>query len=140
MNDEKKLHLTFIQDVITRMNNNSFKLKGWCITVLAAVLAVYTSTKNEYFILIAILPTLTFWFLDAYYLLQERKFTGIYNDVAGLSENPKTTKIFQMNPTLYSKADNKKYSYLNVLKSRTILFLYLSIIFFCISLYLYLHL
>jgi len=30
------------------------------------------------FILISILPTIIFWFLDAYYLQQERKFRGLY--------------------------------------------------------------
>lgn len=37
------------------------------------------------YIFIAIVPAIVFWMLDAYYLQQERKFRGIYNDVAGIS-------------------------------------------------------
>mgnify|MGYP000871954660 CR=1 FL=1 len=31
MTDEQIKHLEFIQDVVTRMNSNSFQIKGWCI-------------------------------------------------------------------------------------------------------------
>ena len=140
MQDKFELHLTFIQNVITRMNSNSFQLKGWCITVFAAILAIYTSTENEYFILIAIPTTLIFWILDTYYLLQERKFRGLYNDIAGLSENPITTKTFEMNPSVYTKDVSSKYKYFSVFWSKTIWVLYLSIILFCISLYFYIYL
>lgn len=35
--EEKKLkHLEFIQGVITRMNSNSFSIKTWMITIIAA--------------------------------------------------------------------------------------------------------
>jgi hypothetical protein len=33
----------------------------------------------------AVVPTILFLILDTYYLQQERKFRGVYNDVAGLS-------------------------------------------------------
>ena len=44
--DEKLKHLEFIQNVITRMNRNSFQLKGWAITIVSAILALAASTKN----------------------------------------------------------------------------------------------
>ena len=38
---EKKLkHLEFIQNVILRMNNNSFLIKGWAITLISALFAL----------------------------------------------------------------------------------------------------
>ena len=74
MSPEKIKHLEFIQNVITRMNTNSFQIKGWSIVVASALLAIYASTKDNYFFLVAVFPTLIFWFLDAYYLNQERKF------------------------------------------------------------------
>ena len=108
MSDDKIKHLEFIQNVITQMNSNSFQIKGWVVTLVSALLAIFASTKNDYFILAAIFPTIVFWFLDAYYLSQERKFRGLYNDVAETSETPKTIKLFEMRPDLYVGG---KYSY-----------------------------
>ncbi len=105
------------------MNTNSFQIKGWTVTIVS-ILAIYASTKNYYFVLSGIFPTLVFWFLDTYYLTQERKFRGLYNDVAEVSENPKKIKLFAMRPDLYTKG---KYSYWNVFCSTAIWKLYLNI-------------
>lgn len=64
-------HLEFTQSVITRMNTNSFQLKGWTVTIVAALLAIFASTKNELFILVSLFPVCVFWTLDSYYLMQE---------------------------------------------------------------------
>jgi hypothetical protein len=117
MEESKIKHLEFIQNVITRMNSNSFQIKGLVITIVSALLAIYASNKNEEFILIAIVPTILFWFLDAYYLQQERKFRGLYNDVSGVNEKPKEIKGFEMRPDKYTGG---KYNYLRVFFSRTI--------------------
>jgi len=123
--ENKIKHLEFIQNIVTRLNTNSFQIKGLAITIVAALLAVYASTKKLDFILIALLPTLIFWFLDAYYLQQERKFRGLYNDVAGVSESPKIIKEFEMRPDLYKKG---KYRYFSVFVSKTIWTIYLPIL------------
>ncbi len=136
MEPDKLKHLEFIQNVITRMNTNSFQIKGWAITIVSATLALYASTKNECFILVGVFPSLIFWFLDAYYLTQERKFRGLYNDVAGVSEKPFDLKPFAMRPDLYTKERCKKYSYWNVFWSTTIWKIYLPIILILIGLYL----
>jgi len=34
-------HLQLIQDVITRMNSNSFQMKGWMAAIMSAILALY---------------------------------------------------------------------------------------------------
>ena len=92
MDNEIKLkHLDFIQSNITRMNNCSIQMKGWAITIIAALLAVYAATISDcgagknIFIFIAIVPVALFFFLDSYYLQQERKFRAVYNDVAELN-------------------------------------------------------
>ena len=128
-------HLEFTQTVITRMNTNSFQIKGWTVTVVAALLAIFASTKNELFILVSIFPVTVFWCLDSYYLMQERKFRGIYNDIAGLTDKPITSKEFEMRPDRYVGG---KYSYFNVFTSPTILILYLSLAVFLLSAYIYL--
>ena len=91
--EDKMKHLEFIQNIITRMNTNSFQIKGWTVTIVSAILAIYASTKNYYFVISAIFPTIIFWFLDSYYLMQERKFRGLYNDVAGISDNPNDSSV-----------------------------------------------
>ena len=66
MDEVKRQHLTFIQGVITRMNTNSFQIKGWTITIVSALLALYANSFNVIYIFVAIIPVLLFWFLDAY--------------------------------------------------------------------------
>lgn len=139
MSEEKIKHLEFIQNVITRMNTNSFQIKGWNITIVSAILVIFASTNNNYFLLSAIFPSIIFWFLDAYYLMQERKFRGLYNDVAGISDKPKEIKTFAMQLDLYSKDTDIKYSFWNVFWSTTIWKLYLSIINLLMVFFIYLN-
>jgi len=129
--EEKIQHLEFIQNIITRMNTNSFQLKGIAITLVSAFLGIYAGTKNVSFVFLGILPTLLFWFLDSYYLLQERKFRGVYNDVTGLKSKVEV-KPYEMPIQKYTKKMDKQYSYCNVFFSKTILWLYLAIILFLV--------
>lgn len=119
----KMKHLEFIQATITRMNQNSFQIKGWMITIVSALLALYANSENVVYILVAIVPVIIFWFLDAYYLQQERKFRGVYNDVAGLTSEDSRVEIrdFEMPIQKYQCG---KYCYFNVLLSKTIFPLY----------------
>ncbi len=132
MSDEKIKHLEFIQGVINRMGSNSFQMKGWMVAIVSALLAVYASTQNHRFVLVAILPTIIFWFLDTYYLWQERKFRGLYNDVAGISDKPKEIKLFAMPVNLYTDG---KYSYWNVFFSVTIWPLYIPVVLILLGIY-----
>lgn len=134
--DNRIKHLEFIQLIITRMNVNSFLLKGWCITIVAAVLALYASNQNTCFIIIGIIPTLVFWFLDAYYLMQERKYRGLYNDVAGVSDDPKQIKDFEMRHNLYVGGN---YRYCKVFISDTLCLFYVPLSFLLAGLYIYLN-
>ena len=135
MSEEQIKHLEFIQNVITRMNANSFQIKGWTTTIVVALLAIYVSTKNEYFVMVSLFPIIVFWFLDSYYLMQERKFRGLYNDVAGVSEDPKTIKLFEMRPDLYIGG---KYTFFDVFTSQTILKMYLPMVLLISGIFLYL--
>jgi hypothetical protein len=124
MKEEKIKHLEFIQNIITRHNTNSFQIKGLTVAIVSALLAVYASNNNLEFIWIGIIPTILFWFLDSYYLQLERKFRGLYNDVAGVSKEPKEIKEMEMRPDLYKAG---KYKFINVLFSNTMYPLYLFI-------------
>lgn len=134
MNSDKIKHLEFIQGVVTRMNQNSFQMKGWMVALVSAILAIYASTQKHAFVLVALLPALVFWFLDTYYLAQERKFRGLYNDVAGITKNHEIA-LFAMRPDLYTGG---KYSFWNVFGSQTIMALYLPVIVLLLVVYFFL--
>jgi hypothetical protein len=117
-------HLEFIQNIITRMNTNSFQIKGMSITIIAAILALYASSGVPIYFFVAFIPTILFWFLDAYYLQQERKFRGIYNDIVRLNkeENLLAIRNFEMPLQNYT---GKEYSFSKAFWSKTIYPLYL---------------
>lgn len=81
MEQEKMKHLESIQNIINRMNTNSFQIKEWMIAIVSALLALYANSNNATFVFVAIAPTIIFWYLDAYYLQQERIFRKLYDDV-----------------------------------------------------------
>lgn len=86
-NNEKKMkHLEMIEGVIERMGNNSFQLKGWAVTLVALVGALASQGSDKRFFLIAFIPLIAFWFLDAFYLQMERKYKILYKNVAAKKE------------------------------------------------------
>lgn len=117
-------HLEFVQGVITRMNSNSFSMKGWMITIVAGFLAIFAAGKelNEIFLFVAVAPTLLFWLLDTYYLQMEKKYRLLYTDV--VNGNAAT---FVMN------TDEYKVCFFKVLFSKTEWTLYLVIIILLIT-------
>lgn len=72
-------HLEIMQGVIARMAENSRSCKVWCVTLVAAVLVLVARTGEPQHALIALIPTLLFLFLDAYYLALERAFIASQN-------------------------------------------------------------
>jgi len=80
--DKKHKHLDIIQDVVNRMAQHSFVLKGWSITLVVAVFALTAKDGLERdYLLAAGLPVFIFWFLDGYYLQKERLFRALYDEV-----------------------------------------------------------
>ena len=71
-------HLALVQGVVNRLAGNSFALKGWSVTLVSALLALAAKDANVWLVAIALLPALTFWGLDGYFLGQERLFRGLY--------------------------------------------------------------
>ncbi len=87
MGTNKIKHLEFIQAIITRMAGNSFLIKGWSVTLIAAILALSASEHgNKWLMPIAFLPAVIFWFLDAYFLHQEKRFRKFWDVVRKRSE------------------------------------------------------
>ena len=85
--DKRLKHLEFIQNVITRMNSNSFLIKGFSITLITALIALASGDCNETFILVVYFPIPILWILDSFYLSQERQFRLLYENVSNKDEN-----------------------------------------------------
>jgi hypothetical protein len=99
MNDKESLkeymfkEIDIIQDVIKRMAFNSFMIKGWAITLVVITLLL---KGTEYQVWLAFIPLLVFWFLDAYFLWQERLYRKLYDWV--INNRLKTDEyLFDMN-------------------------------------------
>lgn len=75
-----------IQGIINRMAANSFALKGWAVTLVAGIFALANKDADKMYFLVAYIPVVIFWFLDTYYLLQERLFRSLYNKVRKLDD------------------------------------------------------
>ncbi len=86
-------HLKMLQAVITRMASNSFMVKGWCVTLVSALIAL-SAKDAKFMVLVAFLPVLMFWWLDAFFLRQERLFRKLFDLVR---ENGKDDSDFSMN-------------------------------------------
>ena len=105
------------------MAGNLFFLKGWAITLIAALFALSAKETNPKYILIAYFPVIIFWILDGYFLSQERLFRDLYDDVRKLDEKDID---FSMDTRKYRK--NKRNSWLYSMFSPTLLWFYLSLI------------
>jgi hypothetical protein len=85
---EKKLkHLEFIQNVIRRMNKNSFLIKGWTVTLVSALFALAAKDANLKYVMISYIIIPTFWILDGFFIATERKYRELYREVAKKSES-----------------------------------------------------
>ena len=105
------------------MAGNSFLLKGWAITLVAAIFALSAKDTDRAYILIAYFPIIIFWILDGYFFSQERLFRDLYDDVRKLDEKDID---FSMDTRKYKK--NERNSWVCSIFSPTLLWFYLSLI------------
>jgi len=86
--------IDIIQDIIKRMAFNSFMIKGWAITLVVVTLLLKGTEKYQ--VWLAFIPLIVFWFLDAYFLWQERMYRKLYEWV--INNRLKTEEyLFDMN-------------------------------------------
>ncbi len=132
--DEKVEYLSFIQSVITRMSDRSFRLKELAISLTVAIFAI-AKFKNKWVDSIAYLaPIILFWFLDSYYLYIERKYRKKYDEVLKGSGCNFNLSLDGIGPCArVSKkcfncelrdSDNKSLCFWTCLRSKTELFYY----------------
>ncbi len=117
--ENKQKHLEFIQSAVRRMASNLFLLKGWTITLIAALFALAAKDSDRNYFLIAYLPALMFWALDGYFLSQERRFRALYDQVRKLQESEID---FSMDTS--SVSHETRNTWLGAMFSRTLLIYY----------------
>lgn len=115
MDNNKITHMEMIQGIINRMGGNSFSLKGWAVTLVAGIFALASKDTDKMYFLIAYVPIVVFWFLDAFYLLQERLYRALYNKVRVMKAEDVN---FDMNTDL-PELKSKKTKYIDCLFSKT---------------------
>ena len=118
MNKEK--HLELIENIISRMANCSFLIKGWTLTIVAAVFGLAAKDSNIKFIIIAYIIIPCFWILDAFYLSKERQYRSLYDKVRKSSDSD-----FSMNT---SEFNNGKNTLINTIYSKTLNLFYIPLI------------
>ncbi|MFT4213353.1 MAG: hypothetical protein QM622_01050 [Microbacterium sp.] len=90
--------MDYVQAIIARLANNSFIMKGWALTLTSALLGFAATRSDALLAFLALAAVLAFWFLDAYFLRQERAFRLMFSDVAA-----KKVTGFNLNPATYAK-------------------------------------
>jgi hypothetical protein len=88
---ERIERLKIIQGVINRLATCSFQLKGWVVALAATLQAFLKGEANPIYLFVPALPVIGFWFLDDWYLRQERLFRRLYDDVSCKDASPNFT-------------------------------------------------
>ncbi len=96
METDKMKHLEMIQNIIDRMNRNSFQVKALTTVILAGVFTVFSRINHVEILYVSIIPVLLLWVLDSFYLQTERKFIELYSDIVCGNRYEKYN-VFDMN-------------------------------------------
>ena len=119
--DAKLKHLEFIQSVINRMGAQSFRLKSSSVVLISALMILGAREDSGEAAFVGLVPVVVFWWLDAYFLHQERLFRALYDRVRML--NAKQID-FSMNT---KSLDGPKLSLASALLSKKLLAFYFAI-------------
>lgn len=115
MASKKTAHLEMIQGIVNRLSQNSFLLKGWTVVVVSGLLAVGAVRTESFLGYLALVPVVAFWWLDAYFLREEKSFRDLFDYVRVLDEEEID---FSMDRTVVA---DKRESLFSVAASGTVL-------------------
>ena len=85
--DAKIKHLEFIHGVVNRLATNSFRLKGWTVVLVSAVIVLLAREGRTEIAPVTLAPVMVFWGLDGYFLWQERLYRALYDHVRHVEES-----------------------------------------------------
>lgn len=113
--------IDIIQGIIGRMSTNSFYIKGWTVTLVSVALLI---NGDDFHAFISFIPLIMFWFLDAYFLWQERLYRKLYDWII---TNRMETDEFLFNMNAY-RFRNEVDSKLKIMFSITLIAFYFTIL------------
>ncbi len=119
--------IDLIQNCIDRMSKNSFACKGWNLTLIAGVTALFTEEINRiYLIIIVMCINLCFWWLDSFYVLQEKKYREKYCWVIKNRKEGNEEWLYDLNPNNKYTVSNDQFneSQISVAFTRTLMPMY----------------
>ena len=109
--DTEVLHkeIDLIQACITRMAQNSFLIKGWTISIVAVVMALADKANNPALLsAILLIPLISFWYLDAFFLRTERMYRQMYTWVLDKRRHGDGDMLYDLNPNRFKdKVDSR---------------------------------
>lgn len=131
MDENKRKHLDLIQEIITRLSNNGFLIKGWCITLMVGLFALYAENSETKYAFICLYPTILFWIIDSYYLSLEKTYRSLYDIIRikkeetidfNLSIEIKEIKKFNWYQVMFTELNTIFYFFIILIIILTILF------------------
>ena len=121
-----------IQGIIKRKSSHSFLIKGWTVSLLVATLILQGQKEH---IMIAFIPLLAFWFLDAHYLQRIKRYKNLYKwDI----ENRLKTDDYMFDININDRFGKTVPSRPQLMVSEKLIWFYgslliLTVIYYCIS-------
>lgn len=121
--ENKTKHLEMIESIIERMAKNSFQLKAWAMTLVTVVGALSAKEADKRFMLLAFVPIIGFWLLDAFYVQQERRYKALYRSVCEKKEEDIDFNLNTRNIT-FTSDEAKRICFFNCLISTSVSLFY----------------
>ncbi|KKN05200.1 hypothetical protein LCGC14_1089740 [marine sediment metagenome] len=121
-------YFAIIQNVINRTAKNSFLIKAWTVTLIAAIFVLTFSIVNILIFGVLLAITFIFWVLDSYYLSLERVYRRLYQTkVEEYNDDQKreSMKLFDMDYKPFKKLEQK---FLRIMVSKTEILFYFPMI------------
>ena len=99
--------ISLIQEIIKRLAGNSFIVKGWSLSINAIIIALLNEKLFEIniilYLVIFMLPIISFWYLDGYYLRQERLYRKLYSWIVKNRNEGNNELPYDLNANRFSK-------------------------------------
>jgi len=112
--------IDLVEKLIERMSSNSFKIKGWALSLIIGTLLLKTTNNQAW---LAIIPLISFWYLDAFFLTHERKYRKLYEWI--IQNRQKSNEfIFDLSTERFKKEIGRIYKQIF---SKTLVVFYLPI-------------
>ena len=122
----KTLHkeIDTIQLIIGRMQNLSFLVKAWAVSLIMVLLALtkdtIVATELSYFNFVLLFPLFLFWYLDAFFLHKEQCYRKLYEWVIA-NRKDSDEYLYDLN---YKRFEKKVHSIFKLMFRSTLLLFY----------------